>query len=96
MSLRGNSAPCGAAVAGGGTAGGSAAPVESLPPSAQLHRPAAAHLELGPPERLLKLRHTFSIFPGRKQQFMDKLKRVLSGQDDGNSDGTGILEVSGS
>lgn len=24
---------------------------------------------------------------------MDKLKKVLSGQDDGNADGSGILEV---
>lgn len=66
MSLRGNSAPCGAAVAGGGTAGGSAAPVESLPPSAQLHRPAAAHLELGPPERLLETQTHLQHLPGQK------------------------------
>lgn len=73
-------------VGGSGTAGGSAAPVDALTDSSSAAVVNFAHLRLHTPEKLLEA--------GPVCVLMDKLKRVLSGQEDGNSaDGPGILEV---
>lgn len=92
----GNSASFGVVVARRGTAGGSAAPVEALcllftstsPPNSNN---LLLHLTVRPPGGFWKL-----AVCQAENGSMDKLKRVLSGQDNGNSDGSGIMEVNGS
>lgn len=76
-----------------GTAGGSAAPVESLP----LLQFNFAHLRARTPGKLLETpTGVRPVVQQEQQELMDKLKKVLSGQDDGNQDGPSILEVNGS
>lgn len=93
----GNSASLFCVVDRVGTAGGSAAPVDensvprfisTLSPPKTPAAPETSDTWEAPdtPRWLMSL-------SGRNTAFMDKLKSVLSGQDDGTADGSGILEV---